>query len=109
MLYVERDKDGKIIALHNNSDKNTGEEKSIMDREILDFLNDNVDTDQSTEFLSFSDMGIIRILEDLIELLIRKNIILFTELPEHAQLKSRERKRVRATMPSQDPTVDDIL
>ncbi|MBW1859486.1 MAG: hypothetical protein JRI70_05265 [Deltaproteobacteria bacterium] len=88
MLYVERDKDGKIIALHKSPDPNAGERKSTMDEEILDFLNGNVDTDPGIQFLALSDIGIIRILEDLIHLLIRKNLILFTELPEDAQQKS---------------------
>lgn len=109
MLYVERDKDGKIIALHNKPNPNAGEQKSLMDEEILDFLSKNADTDPWIQFLSLSDTGIIRILEDLIDLLIRKNVILFTELPEDAQLKIRERKRVRETMAPQNIMVDDIL
>ncbi len=109
MLYVERDKDGKIIALHKTADPDAGEEKSIMDEEILDFLNGKVDTDPGIQFLALSDMGIIRILEDLIDLLIRKNLIMFTDLPEDAQAKIRERKRVREIMGPQDLMVDDIL
>ncbi|MBW2171565.1 MAG: hypothetical protein JRF69_06220 [Deltaproteobacteria bacterium] len=109
MLYVERDKDGKIIALHKSPDPNAGERKSTMDEEILDFLNGNVDTDPGIQFLALSDIGIIRILEDLIHLLIRKNLILFTELPEDAQAKIRERKRIREVMTPQDLMVDDIL
>jgi hypothetical protein len=109
MLYVERDKDGKIIALHKIPDPKAGEEKSIMDEEILDFLNENVDTDPWLQFLSLSDTGIIRILEDLIDLLIRKNVILFTELPEDAQLKIMERKRARETIDSENLMVNDIL
>jgi hypothetical protein len=109
MLYVERDKDGKIIALHKSPDPNAGEQKSIMDEEILDFLNRNVDTDPGIQFLALSDMGIIRIVEDLIDVLIRKNLILFTDLPEDAQAKIRERKRVRAVMTDQDLMVEDIL
>ena len=109
MLYIERDKDGKIIALHNTPDPNAGEQKSIMDEEILDFLNGNVDTDPDIQFLALSDMGIIRILEDLIDVLIRKNLILFTDLPEDAQAKIRERRRVREIMTDQNLVVDDIL
>jgi len=109
MLYVERDKNGKIIALHNRSGPSADEQKSIMDEEIVDFLNKNVDTEPWIQFLSLSDTGIIRILEDLIDLLIRKNVILFTELPEDAQIKIRERKRVRETMTPENLMVDDIL
>lgn len=109
MLYVERDKAGTIIALHNKPEKGAREQKSIMDEEILEFLNKNVDTDPWVQLLSLSDIGIIRILEDLIDLLIRKNIIIFTELPEQAQAKIRERKRVREKMGPDQLMVDDIL
>jgi hypothetical protein len=59
--------------------------------------------------LALSDMGIIRLLEDLIDLLIQKNVIIFTELPEQARERITERKRLRETVASQDLMVDDIL
>ena len=109
MLYVERDDNGKIIGLHRSPDPKADEQKSIMDEEILEFLNKNVDTDPWVRLLSLSDIGIIRILEDLIDLLICKNVILFTDLPEEAQSKIRERKKVRERITPQDFMVDDIL
>ena len=109
MLYVERNKAGNIIALHKKPEPGAGEQKTIMDEEILEFLNKNVDTDPWVKLLSLSDIGIIRILEDLIDLLIRKNIILFTELPEEAQAKIRERKRVRKRLGPDNLMVDNIL
>ncbi|MFC1837591.1 hypothetical protein ACFLYW_02800 [Thermodesulfobacteriota bacterium] len=109
MLYIERDDDGNIIALHNKPENGTIEQKSIMDEEILEFLDKSVDTDPWVQLLSLSDIGIIRILEDLIDLLIKKNVIMFTELPEEAQGKIRERKRVREKLDSDHLMVDDIL
>ena len=109
MLYVERDNDGNIIALHRKPELDAGEQKAIMDEEIFEFLNKTVDTDPWVQLLSLSDMGIIRILEDLIDLLIRKNVILFTDLPEEAQSKIRERKRVREKIDPNHLMVDDIL
>jgi hypothetical protein len=109
MLYIERDNDGKILALHNKPVKGASEQKAIMDEEIIDFLNKSVDTDPWMQLLSLSDIGIIRILEDLIELLVRKNIILFTELPEEAQKKIRERKQLREKIAPDQLVVDDIL
>ena len=109
MLYVERDNEGNILALHNKPEKGADEQKSIMDEEILEFLNKGVGTDPWVQLLSLSDIGIIRILEDLIDLLIRKNIILFTELPEEAQIKIRERKRVREKIGPDHLMIDDIL
>ena len=109
MLYVERDNAGNILALHIKPEPNAQEQKSILDEEILDFLNKNVETDPWIQLLSLSDIGIIRILEDLIDLLIRKNIILFTELPEEAQAKINERKRVRKKLGPSHLMVDDII
>jgi hypothetical protein len=80
-----------------------------MDEEIIDFLNKSVDTDPWMQLLSLSDIGIIRILEDMIDLLIKKNIILFTELPEEAQKKIRERKQLREKISPDQLVVDDIL
>jgi hypothetical protein len=109
MLYVERARDGKIVALYSSPHPNAGEQKSIMDETILDFLHTTVGADSRKLLLALSDMGIIRMLEDLIDLLIEKNVILFTELPEQAQERITERKRIREIMTSQDLMVDDIL
>jgi len=109
MLYVERDGEGTIIAMHSSPKPNATEEKSVVDEEILDFLHTTVSADSRKLLLTLSDMGIIRLLEDLIELLIQKNVILFTELPEQAQEKIQERKRLRETITSQNLMVDNIL
>jgi hypothetical protein len=109
MLYVKRDDSGNIIALHNKPAPGADEQKPIMDDEILEFLDQSVDSDPWVHLLSISDTSIIRILEDLIDLLIRKKIILFTELPEGAQVKISERKRVREKIAPDNLMVDDIL
>ena len=109
MLYVERTENGKIVALHSSPHPHAGEQKSVMDEEILDFLHTTVSADSRKLLLSLSDMGIIRLLEDLIDLLIHKNVIFFTELPEQAQERIKERKRLRDTLNPQDLMVDDIL
>ena len=109
MLYVERDKAGNVIALHMKPEANAHEQKAIMDEEILEFLDKSVETDPWVQLLSLSDIGIIRILEDLIDLLIRKNIFMLTDLPEEAQKKIMERKRVREKIGPSDLMVDDIL
>ena len=109
MLYVKRDEAGNIIGLHNKPEPGADEQKSLMDDEILKFLDNSVDNDPWVQLLSLSDISIIRVLEDLIDLLIRKNIILFTELPEGAQAKIRERKKIRDKISPEGLMVDDIL
>lgn len=109
MLYVERDGEGFIIAMHSSPKPNAREEKSAIDEEILDYLNRTVSADSRKLLLSLSDMGIIRLVEDLIDLLIQKNVICYTELPEQTQKKIQERKRLRETIKPQTLTVDNIM
>jgi len=106
MLFIERGKDGKIIALHNAPSPGAMEEKSILDEEVLTFVNS---TDSSKHLMAMTDLGTVRILEDLIDILIHKNLINFTDLPEHAQKRLRERKELREKIVSQNLLVDDII
>jgi hypothetical protein len=106
MLYVERGKDGRIVALHNASNPAAQEQRSMMDEEVLAFFNT---TESWKQLMAMSDLGTVRILEDLIDLLVRKNIINFTELPEQAQQRIWERKHLREKIVSQDLLVHDIL
>lgn len=109
MLYIERNSEGKIVSLSQQGDKPGAEIKSALDEEILQFLVENGNPDFLVKILSVSDLGIIRILEDLVDLLVAKNLIMYTDLPEDAQEKIRERKKVREQMESKSLVVDDIL
>ena len=109
MPYIERSDDGKIIGLRTIAGPNSTEEKSINDQEVLDFLRDNMDNNFLKNLLVHSDAGLIRLLEDLIALLTKKNIILFTELPEKAQAKIIEREKIREKISSDNIIVEDIL
>lgn len=82
MLYVQRDENGKITGLTVNPGENT-EEASLTDQDV-------------SEFLTASDPDMIRVLEDLIQVLINKNLITFEDLPETAQLKLLYRKNTRS-------------
>ncbi|MBU1232002.1 MAG: hypothetical protein KKD01_07060 [Proteobacteria bacterium] len=109
MLYIERNSEGKIVAVSKRGDKEGTELKSAIDEEILQFLAENGDSDLWVKILSVSDLGIIRILEDLVDLLVAKNLIMYTDLPEDAQEKIRERKKVRQQMGTESLVVDDII
>ena len=106
MLYVERGNDGRIIALHNTSSPVAQEQKSMIDEEVMEFFNTS---DSWKELMEMSDLATVRILEDLIDLLVRKNIIHFTELPEHAQQRIWERKQLREKVISKNLLVHDII
>ncbi len=106
MLYVERSDDGRIIALHNVPSKVAHERKSLLDEEVIAFLDSG---DSWKQLMALSDLATIRVLEDLVDILVRKNVIQFTELPEHAQQRIMERKRIREKIAFRDLLVDDIL
>jgi hypothetical protein len=109
MLYIERNTDGTIAAIHQTPSAKTTEQKSLMDEEVLEFLGKEGRLDSWVKLLSLSDVSIIRVLEDLIDLLIKKNVIMMTELPEEARDKLGQRKRVRERMEHDQLMVDDIL
>ena len=48
--------------------------------------------------LSQTDIGLARVLEDLIDVLITRGVIQFTDLPEAAQAKLLERRETRASL-----------
>lgn len=48
--------------------------------------------------LSGSDVGLARVLEDVIDVLITRGVIQFTDLPEAAQSKLLERRETRANL-----------
>lgn len=108
MLFAERDKDGKIKSIRHTADDKATEPISGINKELMDFFK-NVNKDPWAEMLSVSDIGVIRVVEDLIDLLISKNIILFTELPPEAQQKIRTRKHIRKKIDNQNFMVDDII
>jgi len=109
MLYIERNSDGKITAIHQAPTPKATEQKALLDEEIISFLGTDSKLDSWIQLLSLSDVSIIRVIEDLIDVLVKKNLIMFTDLPEEARDKLKERKRVRKKMGTDPFIVNDIL
>ncbi len=93
MPYVMRDEQGKVVAVSQAAGEGFMEELPADDGALVAFLRD-MGGEAST--LQASDLDLIRVLEDVVELLIAKGVILFTELPESAQQKILRRQRLRA-------------
>ena len=109
MLYIERNNDGTIAALHHAPTPRATEQKALLDEEIIAFLGKDTDLDSWIKLLSLSDVSIIRIVEDLIDVLIKKNVLMLTDLPEEAISKLKERKRVRKKIENNPFIVNDII
>jgi hypothetical protein len=102
MPYAERDEDGQIVALHAEPTTTATEEVSADNAEVVAFLFADDSGGRLKDFLSVTDTELARVVEDLVDLMIAKNLILFTELPEAARQKLISRRRARDSMHGED-------
>ena len=95
MPFVKRDADGMITAVHMEAREDGLEEVGDDDPEVSDFLYRQHAAKRDGEEWLESDLALSRVLEDLIDLLIAKKHIMFTDLPVAAQQKLIERRGLR--------------
>ncbi|PLY13128.1 MAG: hypothetical protein C0631_14685 [Sedimenticola sp.] len=96
MLYAKRGENGKIIALSSTTLSDSDEIVRANDEDVVEFIFSNASPDLSKNYLSHTDAEMIRIVEDLVELLIEKNLIMLTDLPDAARDKILARKQIRS-------------
>lgn len=96
MSYITRGADGRIAALSTLAVAGEQwEEISDDSPELRAFI--EVLADANNVFES-SDMKMIRAIEDVIDLLIHKNVICITDLPVAVQTKLMERRSLRHSL-----------
>ena len=97
MPYVERDSQGRIRALTATASA-TGEYLPVEHPDVLQFLTaakGQMQGDTSSLELLLSDLKLIRVIEDVIDLLIAKRVIIFSELPGPVQQKILQKRGKR--------------
>src|SRR6056297_1108638 len=97
MPYVKRDAAGSIVAVSETPDPGCPERVAADDEQLQRFL---LALSGDSSELQASDHDFVRVLEDVLDLLIDKGVILFTELPTSAQEKIMLRQRLRAELGS---------
>lgn len=109
MPYVLRGEDGKVIALVAQRQDENSEYLPANHIDVLGFIDNEGGAGDVHLVLRDSDAEIARVTEDLIHLLVKKNTILFTELPEAVQAKliAREKLRSRLGEMNNSPVSDD--
>ena len=95
MPYVVRDKNGCVVSVIASPSSEDNGRLEASDASIKDLLRNDSVTKELQEVLVASDLSFVRVLEDLISVLLDKEILLLTELPEAAQEKILERKHIR--------------
>ncbi|MBX2807807.1 MAG: hypothetical protein KTR20_04165 [Cellvibrionaceae bacterium] len=96
MPYIQRNHHGEIYAVAQTQDDVHQEYIKPTDSELVAFLTSQAAALPTKHTLAESDADIARVTEDLVQLLINKNSILFTELPPAVQQKLLNRKKLRS-------------
>ncbi|MCV6589567.1 MAG: tryptophan synthase subunit beta like protein [Marinobacterium sp.] len=106
MFHIQRDESGEILSVARQPDAQHNEPLAPGEPELRRFL---ASSDDALGQLQSSDVDFIRVLEDLIDLMINKDLIQFTELPDAAQQKLLSRRQIRERLISSLSTSSTLL
>lgn len=99
-MYIKRDEQGRIELVSKAMSPDCREAIAPDSPELLAFLEQ--DQNQRIWELRNSDLEFVRVLEDVIELLMDKGVISFTDLPDAAREKLMSRQSMRRRVNSVD-------
>lgn len=91
MPYVRRNEHNEITSLDRECEGQSTEFLPGDHAEIVEFLADEGQVSPDRSLLS-ADLAMIRVIEDVIDLLIARNLILFSDLPAPVQTKLLQKK-----------------
>ena len=100
-LMCLRDAEGRIVTLTRQTLSveqikfENWQAVSASDPEVQAFTHD---VSSQADSMKQSDGALVRVLEDLIDVLISRGVFQFTDLPEAAQAKLMERRQTRASL-----------
>ena len=107
MPYVRRNEKDEIVEI---DDKQTDARDQWIEADnpdVLAFLQEGGTTGQAKKALTTTDQEMVRVVEDLIDLLMEKQVFVFTELPEAVQSKLNARKKLRKEVNSLEDLIKD--
>ena len=99
MPFVKRDASGRIVALYRERNDEASEYLAAGHPEVAEFADPEGAQSERPSMLQ-SDLEMIRVYEDLIDILISKRIVVLTDFPTAAQEKLVRRKRLRRSLSS---------
>nr|WHW29552.1 hypothetical protein [uncultured bacterium] len=91
MPYVSRNAEGQIESLHRTATDSASEFIDEQHPDVVEFLGSIDDGENFSQL----DAGFVRVIEDLVDVLLAKNILNITDLPAEAQAKLFARKGFR--------------
>ncbi|MBC7906868.1 MAG: hypothetical protein H7Y60_09000 [Rhodospirillaceae bacterium] len=109
MPFVARDPDGQIVALSEVPLEDDAEHMGADHPELIAFVARTCPELMEAGGGAFvsSDLAFIRVMEDLVEVLIRKGVLALSDLPAPAQDKLMERRALRGWLAGVVGIVDE--
>jgi hypothetical protein len=110
MPYVQRDGRGRISAISTEKTEAMAEWVDPEAAELKEYLAElagGAHTPEVASALSESDQALIRVVDDLVNVLVEKNLMRFTDLPDAAQKKLLERRSLRQSLTALKLLSDD--
>ncbi|APG17366.1 tryptophan synthase subunit beta [Kosakonia radicincitans DSM 16656] len=107
MHYIERDAEGRITRVESSPFAGMVEQREEDTQEITEWIRIHAMHQETLKRLQQSDLEMVRVLEDLIEVLMSKGIISITDLPQAAQSKLINRTQARLTLSGLERLIDD--
>lgn len=95
MIYIQRNAVNEIENIYFSPAPNL-EEISLHDPKLKTFIETAPNSEEIIQkVLTQLDLDMVRVIEDMIDILINKNIMLFTDLPDAVQNKILFKKSIR--------------
>jgi len=98
MPFVKRDADGHIQAIYREMSPGAEEYLPPNHPSVQEFVHSTGSTHGDKPTMLQSDLDMIRVYEDLTDILLSKNIVMLTDFPPAAQDKLMRRKRLRSSL-----------
>lgn len=96
MVYVQRDAQGKLLRVEPLPFDGMSEPIAVESEELQNWLKVKEEVKARLESLNSSDLELVRVLEDVVNVLVDRGVIQYTDLPEAARTKLDQRAVARA-------------
>lgn len=97
MPYIQRNAQGEVVGLSKASDDPAAEFLMSYHPDVVAFLAEG-SAAQDDQFSPLTDLEMVRVIEDLVDLLIARNVIVLTDLPTAVQKKLLRQRNRRSTL-----------
>lgn len=98
MVYVQRDGQGNLLRVESQPFEGMNDTLAYQSEELRQWLDARTEVRSRLDLLRQSDLEVIRVLEDVVNVLVERGVIRYTDLPEAARRKLDERAVARAEL-----------